>query len=87
MSEVQSPLPDGGPRSVIATSLGASFKSHNGSTSRLDLTTVRESTMLHIVNYITDKPDWRAKVSLLYPHLISGRERENQNLLSSSLIG
>ena len=30
--------------------------------SRLALTTLREFTMLHIMNYVTDKPDWRTKV-------------------------
>jgi hypothetical protein len=29
---------------------------------RLDLTTLREFTMLHIMNSLTDKPHWEEKV-------------------------
>jgi len=35
------------------------------STYQLPLTTLREFTMLHIMNAVTDKPDWNTKVRVI----------------------
>ena len=34
-------------------------------TNQLPLTTLREFTMLHIMNAVTDKPDWHTKVRVI----------------------
>lgn len=42
-----------------------SILSEEPSTNQLPLTTLREFTMLHIMNAVTDKPDWNTKVRVI----------------------
>ena len=43
----------------------SSFSSDEPLTNQLPLTTLREFTMLHIMNAVTDKPDWHTKVRVI----------------------